>query len=42
MLDALRRIVTGHDAAGRSVIKIDGSPANTIMLGQGGLGLDRA
>ena len=35
MLDSLRRVVTGHDAAGRSVIEIDGPPAGTIQRGQG-------
>ena len=36
MLDKLRRVVTGLDAAGSSVIEIDGPPANTLMRGQGG------
>ena len=35
MLDTLRRIVTGHDETGRSVIEFDGPPASTIQRGQG-------
>ena len=35
MLDSLRRVVTGHNAVGRSVIEIDGPPANTVLRDQG-------
>ena len=35
MLDTLRRVVTGHNAVGRSVIEIDGPPANTVLRDQG-------
>ena len=37
MLEKLRRIVTGHDAVGKSIIAIDGPPA--AILGSGGAGL---
>ena len=35
MLDSLRRVVTGHNAVGRSVIEIDDPPANTVLRDQG-------
>jgi len=33
----LRRIITGHNAAGKSVVTIDGPPGNLIERGGGGL-----
>ena len=35
MLETLRRVVTGHNAVGRSVIEIDGPPASTMKRGGG-------
>jgi mannose-6-phosphate isomerase-like protein (cupin superfamily) len=37
MLNSLRRVVTGHNAAGRSVIEYDGPPANVIEANGAGL-----
>ena len=36
MLNTLRRVAAGHNAAGRSVMEINGPPANTVPRGQGG------
>jgi len=36
-LSELRRIVTGHNAAGKSVVTIDGPPGNLIERAGGGL-----
>ena len=33
---AVRRIVTGHDAQGRSIVQEDGSPARVVTLGGDG------
>ena len=33
MVKAVRRIVTGHDAEGRSVVRQDGPPARVVTLG---------
>ena len=33
MADPVRRIVTGHDARGRSVVQEDGSPVRVVTLG---------
>ena len=34
----MRRIITGHDENGRSIISIDGPPARSIGEDVGGLG----
>tara|TARA_Y100000022_G_scaffold35373_1_gene28642 strand:+ start:5793 stop:5972 length:180 start_codon:yes stop_codon:yes gene_type:complete len=36
-MDNLRRIVTGHDEQGKSIIMIDGGPSRTIGEDVGGL-----
>lgn len=38
MLETLRRVVTGHNDAGRSVIIRDGAPENVVEIGGSGLG----
>ena len=37
MLDNLRRVVTGNDANGKSVVVIDGPPGNLLGTGSAGL-----
>lgn len=37
MLNSLRRVVTGHDKQGRSIIEYDGPPANVIEANGAGL-----
>ncbi|MFP4004719.1 MAG: cupin domain-containing protein [Alphaproteobacteria bacterium] len=37
MLNSLRRVITGHDARGRSIIEHDGPPANVIEANGAGL-----
>lgn len=37
MLNSLRRVITGHNAEGRSIIEYDGAPANVIEANDAGL-----
>ncbi len=37
MLDNLRRVVTGNDANGKSVVVIDGPPGNSLGTASSGL-----
>ena len=36
MLDTLRCVAASHNAAGRSVIEVDGPPVNTVLRNWGG------